>query len=110
MQGNKMNSDPRSPGTGAAAESGKSGRESPRSGFRRTLREIRNEIVVLWWSFFDWLAVVSWKKLLLVSFLTLVLASLLKHPEPFFMLIVDSFIIKAIAGGKRKADLTASEA
>ena len=103
MQGNKMNSDPRSPGTGAAAESGKSGRESPRSGFRRTLREIRNEIVVLWWSFFDWLAVVSWKKLLLVSFLTLVLASLLKHPEPFFMLIVASFIIKAIAGGKRKA-------
>jgi len=105
-----MNSDPRNPGTNAAAESGNRGRDSPRSEFRRTLHEIGDEIAVLWWGFFDWLAVVSWKKLLLVSFLTLVLASLLKHPEPFFLLIVASFIIKPIAGGKRKADLTATEA
>jgi len=49
--------------------------------------------------------------LLLVSFLGLVLAGgVLGHPTPAFFLIVASFIIKAVAGGKRKAELTANEA
>jgi len=104
-----MNSDPGSPGTNAAGN-GNSGAAPTRSEFRRAPREIGAEIALLWWSFFDWLAVVSWKKLLLVSFLTLVIAAILKHPDPFILLIVASFIIKAVAGGKRKADLTASEA
>ena len=30
------------------------------------LREIRNGFAAIWWRFFDWLAVVSWKTLLLV--------------------------------------------
>jgi sensor histidine kinase YesM len=64
----------------------------------------------MWWGFFDWLAIVSWKMLLLVSFLGLILAGMFKHPTPVFMLIVASFIIKAVAGGKRKAELTATEA
>jgi sensor histidine kinase YesM len=65
---------------------------------------------VLWWRFFDWLAVVSWKTLLLVSVLGLILAALFQHPVPFLMLIVASLIIKVVAGGKRRADLTASQA
>ena len=82
----------------------------PPSGTRQTLGEIRELVVVLWWRFFDWLAVVSWKKLVLVSVLGLVLAAILKHPNPALMLIVASLIIKVVAGGKRRAELTADAA
>ncbi len=92
-----------------------------RSSNKGTLREVWDGIVVVWWRFFDWLAVVSWKKLLLVSFLGLILAGMLTSigtaghrvsgaPNLFILLIVASFIIKVVAGGKRRADLTASEA
>ena len=71
---------------------------------------MRSGIVTVWWGFFDWLAVVSWKKLLLVSFLGLVLGGILKHPLPVLMIALASFIVKVVAGGKRRAELTASEA
>jgi sensor histidine kinase YesM len=110
-----MNTDPRSPGTDSAAERGKP------MGVRQAFREIRKGIVVMWWGFFDWLAAVSWKTLLLVSFLGLILAAMLSSvgsvghrvgtaPNWFFLLIIASFIIKVVAGGKRRAELTASEA
>ena len=105
-----MTTDQRNPGTDNAAERGKSGPASRPSGTKQALREIRDGIVVMWWGFFDWLAVVSWKKLLLVSLLGLILAGILKHPDPVFFLIIASFIIKAVAGGKRRAELTANEA
>ena len=105
-----MNTEQRSPGTDIAAERGKSGSDSRPSGTRQALREIREGIVVMWWGFFDWLAVVSWKTLLLVSFLGLILAGILKQPHPALMLIVASVIIKVVAGGKRRAELTADEA
>src|ERR1700704_6263085 len=104
-----MNPDQRSPGSGKTAERGKSGPALP-SGTRQALREIRDGIVVVWWRFFDWLAVVSWKKLLLVSLLALILGGILNHPNPVFLLIIASFIIKAVAGGKRRAELSADEA
>ena len=74
-----MNTDQRSPGTDNAAERGKSGPAPRPSGTRQTLHEIGDSIVVMWWRFFDWLAVVSWKKLLLVSSLGLTLAAILKQ-------------------------------
>ncbi len=77
---------------------------------RQNLRELRDAAVELWWRFFDWLAVVPWKTLAIVSVLVLVLGGILQSPEPFFILIVASFIIKAVAGGKRRADATASQA
>jgi len=80
------------------------------SGARQSLSDIRDLIVVLWWRFFDWLAVVSWKKLLLVSVLGMILAGILQHPLPALMLIIASLIIKVVAGGKRRAELTADEA
>ncbi len=104
-----MNPDQRSPGTGSTAERGKSGPASP-SETRQTMREIRDDIVAMWWRFFDWLAVVSWKKLLLVSLLALILGGIFKQDGPVFALIVVSFIIKAVAGGKRRAELTANAA
>jgi len=105
-----MNTDQRSPGTDNAAERGKGDPASRPMGIRQAFREIRKGIVVMWWAFFDWVAVVSWKALLLVSFLGLILAGILNRPIPVFMLIVASFIIKVVAGGKRRAELTADEA
>src|SRR6202795_4821153 len=102
-----MNTGQRSPGSDKSAERGKSGPDSPPMGIRQALREIRKGIVVTWWSFFDWLAVISWKALLLVSFLGLMLAAILKHPTPVLFLVIASFIIKVVARGKRRAELTA---
>ncbi len=77
---------------------------------KQALREIRDAVVVLWWRFFDWLAVVPWKTLAIVSVLVVVLAGILKNPELGFFLVITSFIIKAVAGGKRRAEVTASQA
>ena len=105
-----MSTDQRTPRTDNAADRGRTAPASRPMGTRQALREIRKGIVVMWWSFFDWLAVISWKALLLVSFLGLVLAAILNHPTPVFLLIVASFIIKVVARGKRRAELTANEA
>jgi len=105
-----MNNEKSRPDSDSAAARGKSQPDTPPSPGRQSLREIREAFVVLWWRFFDWLAVVSWKTLLLVSVLGLILAALFQHPVPFLMLIVASLIIKVVAGGKRRADLTASQA
>jgi hypothetical protein len=105
-----MNTDQRSAGTDNAAESGKSGAASQPMGVRQALREIRKGVVVMWWGFFDWLAVVSWKALLLVSLLGFLLGGILKFPTLAFLLVIASFIIKVVAGGKRRAEVTANEA
>jgi signal transduction histidine kinase len=107
-----MTTDQRGAGSGPTAQ------RPPDKG---TLRDVWDGMVVVWWRFFDWLAVVSWKKLLLVSFLGMILVAMLSSigttghrvgnaPNLFFLLVVASFIIKVVAGGKRRADVTASEA
>jgi hypothetical protein len=105
-----MNSDQRSSGIDGTATHRESSPPSRPPGTRQSLRAIGDGFVVMWWAFFDWLAVVSWKTLLLVSFLGLILAGMLMHPVPALMLVIASFIIKVVAGGKRRAELTASEA
>jgi sensor histidine kinase YesM len=105
-----MNTEPRSAGTDNAAEPGKSGPASQTMGARQALREIRKGIVVMWWGFFDWLAVVSWKALLLVSLLGFIFGGILKLTIPTFLFIIASFIIKVVAGGKRRAEVTANAA
>ena len=77
---------------------------------RQTVRAIGRLIAELWWRFFDWLAVVSWKTLLIVYGLGLILAAILNRPTPFFLFVVISAIIKVVAGGKRRAELTAQQA
>ena len=96
-------------GAGADADSGTGSAARP-SATRQALRGVWGDIVALWWRFFDWLAVVSWKKLLIVFFLAILLAAILKQPHPAFLFIVISSIIKVVAGGKRRAELTAREA
>jgi len=104
-----MNTDPRSPGSANAADRGKSGTNA-RPSTAQSLREVRDGVVVMWWAFFNWLADVSWKTLLLVSFLAFLLFGILKHPVPAFLVVLASCIIKIVAGGKRRAELTATEA
>ncbi len=106
-----MNADQRSPGTDDAAEPGRSDPASRPMGIRQAFREIRKGTVVMWWGFFDWVAAVSWKALLLVSFLSLIIGGgIFKLPTFTFLLIVAAFIVKVVAGGKRRAELTADEA
>jgi hypothetical protein len=76
----------------------------------QALREIRDAIIVLWWRFFDWLAVVPWKTLAIVSLLVVILSGILKNPELGFFLVITSFIIKAVAGGKHSAEVAAGKA
>jgi hypothetical protein len=64
----------------------------------------------VWWGFFDWLAVVSWTKLVLVAVLGMIIAGILRHPLPWLMFVIASIIIKVVAGGKRRAEITADEA
>jgi LytS/YehU family sensor histidine kinase len=110
IEGNNLNTDQRNPGTGNPADRGRGDPGSRPPETRQSSRGIRKGIVAMWWAFFNWVAVVSWKTLLLVAFLGLILAGILHYPVPFFMLIVASVIIKVVAGGKRRAELTASEA
>src|SRR5262245_58388820 len=79
-------------------------------GTKQTLRDTGRLIVELWWRFFDWLAVVPWKTLLIVYGLGLIAAAMLNRPHAFILFIVVSAIIKVVAGGKRRAELTARQA
>src|SRR5215831_19340642 len=79
-------------------------------GTKQTLRDLWRVLVELWWRFFDWLAVVSWKTLLIVYALLLLLAAMLNRPTLFFLFVIVSAIIKIVAGGKRRAELTAQQA
>jgi hypothetical protein len=72
------------------------------------IREIGETAVAMWWRFFDWLAQVEWRKLIIIWVLLLLLGltpfGLSKQAVAFIML---SLGLKVLAGGKRKAELEA---
>ena len=74
------------------------------------VREAVNEASVLWWRFFDWLALVEWRQLYVTWFLVFVFGILLNLTEPAVWFILISFGVKVLAGGKRRAELEAQEA
>lgn len=74
------------------------------------IRDAVAEATVLWWSFFDWLALVDWRQLFITWFLVMCFGAILNFPEPAFWFILVSFGVKVLAGGKRKAELVAKEA
>ena len=78
-----MTTDQRGAGSGPTAQ------RPPNKG---TLRDVWDGMVVVWWRFFDWLAIVPWKTLLLVGVLGLILASIVRHPLPFLMLFQIGFL------------------
>ncbi|MYM30752.1 sensor histidine kinase [Duganella sp. CY15W] len=75
------------------------------------IREIGETAVTLWWHFFDWLAQVEWRKLVIIWLLLLILSASLFHVnEQAWGFILASFGLKVLAGGKRKAELEARSA
>lgn len=64
----------------------------------------------LWWSFFDWVAVVTWKRLALVWLLVIMVAGIFDVGQVGAQFFVLSLAVKIFAGGKRRADLIAKKA
>jgi signal transduction histidine kinase len=93
-----------------AAEHGNPSPAVQRSAAKQGLHDIGDGIAAMWWGFFDWLAVVPWKTLILVAVLGMIVAGILRHPLPFLLFFLASLIIKVAAGGKRRADVKAIEA
>ena len=77
---------------------------------KQILKEIADGVVVLWWKFFDWLAVVPWKTLVIVCVLVMITGGILGAPQVSILFILASLIIKAVATGKHSAEVAASEA
>ena len=74
------------------------------------MREAFTEASKLWWAFFDWVAVVDWRKLAITWLLTLVFFGMMNTVEPAVWYFLVSFGIKVLAGGKRRAELVAKDA
>ncbi|MFS2006809.1 sensor histidine kinase [Duganella sp. CT11-25] len=75
------------------------------------IREIGETAVSLWWRFFDWLAQVEWRKLMMIWLLLLILGlTPLGLPKQTAAFIFLSFGLKVLAGGKRKAEIEARDA
>jgi sensor histidine kinase YesM len=75
------------------------------------IREIGETAASLWWRFFDWLAKVEWRKLMMIWLLLLILGlTPLGLPKQTAAFIFLSFGLKVLAGGKRKAEIEARDA
>jgi LytS/YehU family sensor histidine kinase len=74
------------------------------------LRDAFKEASKLWWRFFDWVAVVEWRQLMLTWLFVIVFFGLLHTEQPAVWYIFISLAVKVLAGGKRKAELMAKEA
>jgi LytS/YehU family sensor histidine kinase len=98
------------PSSGAASAAGGSPPALQPPGIKQTLRDVWRLLVELWWRFFDWLAVVSWKTLLIVYALCVIPAAMFNRPHLYFLFVFVSAIVKVVAGGKRRADLAARQA
>jgi sensor histidine kinase YesM len=78
------------------------------------VRDFLNEVVqtarALWWRFFDWLAMVSWRQLAVVWFLVMMTFAVGGAPQPAVWFFWVSLGVKVLAGAKRKAELEARAA
>jgi sensor histidine kinase YesM len=76
-----------------------------------SLREVFKELSKLWWAFFDWVAVVEWRKLAVTWLLAIfVFGVFFNTPELGLWYLMISFGVKVLAGGKRRAELVARDA
>ncbi|SFC00636.1 sensor histidine kinase [Massilia yuzhufengensis] len=74
------------------------------------VREAVAEASAIWWGFFDWLALVEWRKLYVTWFLVFIFGISFQLTEPAVWFILLSFGVKVLAGGKRRAELKAKDA
>jgi len=72
--------------------------------------DVFETIKVIWWRFFDWLALVSWVHLMIICFLVFLITGPLGFGALGGAFFWSSIIIKIVAGGKRKAEMEAVEA
>lgn len=73
------------------------------------LLDLSETAKILWWSFFDWVAVISWSYLLLICFITLmVVGGMLDFGGFSSLLVFVAILTKSLAGGKRRAEIAAS--
>ncbi|WP_028100811.1 sensor histidine kinase [Pseudoduganella violaceinigra] len=73
--------------------------------------EIGETASSLWWDFFDWLAQVPLRQLVVTWMLAFLLAlTPVLHPKQVAFFIFGSAGLKILAGGKRKAEIEASKA
>ena len=75
------------------------------------LADMRDAAVALWWGFFDWIARLSWGKLVLVWLAVIIISGPVLHLGgviPIFLIV--SIAIKILARGKLRAEVKASEA
>ena len=81
------------------------------NGLLNIVREIGEMTAALWWRFFDWLAQVEWRKLMIVWLLVLIFGlTPFGHPEQTGAFIMLSLGLKVLAGGKRRAEIEARDA
>ncbi len=75
------------------------------------LRELGETASTLWWQFFDWLAQVPFRQLVVTWVLALLLACTpVLLPKQALAFVLISCGLKVLAGGKRKAEIEAREA
>jgi LytS/YehU family sensor histidine kinase len=74
------------------------------------VREAGEVATIIWWRFFDWVAVIEWRQLIIIWLFALVGSGMLNAPEPALWFIFISAAVKVLAGGKRKAELDAAKA
>jgi LytS/YehU family sensor histidine kinase len=74
------------------------------------VREAGEVATATWWRFFDWVAVVEWRRLIIIWLFALFACGMLNTPEPAVWFIFISAAVKVLAGGKRKAELDAATA
>ena len=74
------------------------------------LRDTLAEGKLLWWRFFDWLALVEWRQLYITWALAFAFGVILNLTEQAIWYLLLSCGVKVLAGGKRKAELVAVEA
>jgi LytS/YehU family sensor histidine kinase len=72
-------------------------------------REAGEVTKTTWWRFVDWLAVIEWRRLVIIWVLVLFAGGITHTPEPALWFMFISFAVKVLAGGKRKAELDAAE-
>jgi LytS/YehU family sensor histidine kinase len=76
----------------------------------RTLREIGEILRMLWWKFFDWIALLSWPHMAIFVLLCFMAIGILNLPEGMVFFVFATIGMKILAGGKRKAELAAGAA
>jgi LytS/YehU family sensor histidine kinase len=74
------------------------------------VREAGEVATATCWRFFDWVAVVEGRRLIIIWLFALFACGMLNTPEPAVWFIFISAAVKVLAGGKRKAELDAARA